>query len=47
MAVPGANAPASIALRVTEARKPHHDKAEVFEEVLSLLLNLVLSVHFG
>jgi hypothetical protein len=32
MALPGAYAPASVAFRVTGARRPLHDKAVVLEE---------------
>jgi hypothetical protein len=39
MALPGAYAPASIAILVTEARKPaHHDEAAVLEEAYAVPL---------
>jgi hypothetical protein len=42
MALPGAYAPASIALRVTGARKPPlHDKAVVLKEEISNYLQLL------
>jgi hypothetical protein len=48
MALPGAYAPASIALRVTRARKPPlHNKAAVLEEVtIALLLIILLGAEF-
>jgi hypothetical protein len=44
--LPGAYAPASIALRVTGAGKPLHDKAVVLEEEFANLVFLVTYTEY-